>query len=109
MYTEQELIAAIRSHKLIGRGSCTSIDECYDDKELWNMFGIPAGNETLEAAIKDAIESEDLHMEQGLNARWGEDDDPQLLQYKEWEKAKAENMDDMVAKFNADLAESIKS
>jgi hypothetical protein len=107
MYTEQELIEAIRNHKLIGRGSCTSIDECYDDKELWAMFGIPAGNATLEAAIKDAIESEDLHMEQGLNQRWGEDNDPQLLQYNEWEKAKADHESD-AERFERELADSIK-
>lgn len=89
MYTEQELIDAIRKHPLIGRGSCTSIDECYDKADLWKAFGPPAGNMTLEAAINDALESEDLHMEQGLNARWGEDDDPQLAEYKEWEAEKA--------------------
>lgn len=88
--TEKELIDAIRNHPLIGRGSCTSIDECYDNKDLWEMFGPPAGNHTIEAAIKDAIESEDLHMEQGLNARWGEDDDPQLKEYQEWNERKAE-------------------
>ena len=84
--TEQELIEAIRKHPLIGRGSCTSIDECYDDRELWANFGEPAGNTTIEMAIKDAVESCDLHMENGLNQRWGEDDDPQLLAYNEWEK-----------------------
>lgn len=88
--TTEELVAAIRGHKLIGRGTCTSIDECYDDADLWTRFGPPAGNLTIEAAIQAAIASEDLHMEQGLNQRWGEDDDPQLLEYNEWQAAKKE-------------------
>lgn len=114
-YTEEDLIKAIRADKLIGKGSCTSIDECYEDKELWGLFGIPAGNMTLEAALKDAYESEDLHWEQGLNARWGEDDDPQLKEYEEWQKARADHAaggDDWEsekAKFEADLAASVKT
>lgn len=87
---EKELIAAIRGHKLIGRGSCT-IDECYDDKELWQAFGPPAGNTTIEAAIADAIDSEDLRVDAMVNARFGDDDDAELKISKEWEDAKKEH------------------
>jgi hypothetical protein len=46
-------------------------------------------------------------MEQGLNQRWGEDNDPQLLQYNEWEKAKADHESD-AERFERELADSIK-
>jgi hypothetical protein len=34
-----EIVAAIRSHPLIGRGTCSPIDECYTDDELVDRFG----------------------------------------------------------------------
>jgi hypothetical protein len=85
--TDKELkqaIEAIRSDKLVGRGSCTSIDECYSDDELANdllRFGI-----TLADAVKWARETEGLFLEQACNARWGEDDDPQLVNLHEWQE-----------------------
>lgn len=76
-------VEAIRNHPRVGRGSCTSIDEAMTDQEL-----IDALNEdnvtTPEAAIAWAIEQEGLHLEQGTNQRWGEDDDPQLQAYRDW-------------------------
>ena len=81
-----ERLKAIRNDGLVGRGTCSSIDECYDDIELIqqlddNKLHTPA------AAVKWARESEGLWVEQGLNQRWGEDDDPQLLAYNEWQEA----------------------
>ena len=76
-------VEAIRKDDRVGKGSCSSIDECQSDAEL-----IEALNEesitTPEAAVKWALEGEGLHLEQGLNQRWGEDDDPQLKTYKEF-------------------------
>lgn len=97
MYTEQELIDAIRKHPLIGRGTCTTIDECYDRAELWPAFGIPAGNMTLEAAINAAIESEDLRMDRMMDCRFGDDDDAEIAMKDEWETAKAEYTAQMAA------------
>ena len=32
----EHLIAAIRSDLVVGRGSCSFIDECWDDDDIWN-------------------------------------------------------------------------
>lgn len=82
-------ILAIRSHKLVGRGSCTNIDECYEDGDLIEDLDL-VGIIDPEAAVKWAIEGAGLFLEQGLNARWGEDDDPQLLAYQEFKKKSEE-------------------
>jgi hypothetical protein len=86
--TKQELVDAIRNHPLIGRGSCTTIDECYDANEIWEKFGLPGGYGSIEAAIAAAIKSEDLHMEKALDCRFGDDDDAELKINDEWEAAK---------------------
>lgn len=96
MYTEEELVEAIRNHPLIGRGSCTVIDECYDRAELWPAFGIPAGNMTLDDAIKAAIKRCDIWVDRMVDARWGDDDDVELKIKDEWEAEKAA--------FNAEMA-----
>ena len=77
------LIAAVRADRLVGRGSCSSIDECYEDAELAELL---AGCKTEKEAIATAREAEGLFLEQALNARWGDDDDPQLLAWKRWQK-----------------------
>jgi hypothetical protein len=41
--------------------------------------------------IKEMIEVEEQYLEEGLNSRWGEDDDPQLIAYRAWEKLKREH------------------
>ncbi len=79
----QPLIDAIRNDPKVGRGSCTSVDECFDDSDLVELFE-REGITTPEAAVKAAYEIEGLRLEAALNARWGEDDDPQLKAYNEW-------------------------
>jgi len=81
-----ERVKAIRNDALVGRGTCSSIDECYDDSELAQQLD-DYSIHTPAAAVKWARESEGLWLEQGLNQRWGEDDDPQLLAYNEWQEA----------------------
>jgi len=76
-------VMAVRSHKLVGRGSCTSIDECYDDYELLIALNND-GADTEEKSIKWALDSEGLWKEQALNCRWGEDNDPELEDFREW-------------------------
>jgi hypothetical protein len=34
-----EIVAAIRNDRLVGRGTCSVIDECYTDDELVEAFG----------------------------------------------------------------------
>ena len=81
-----ERVKAIRNDDLVGRGSCSSIDECYDDKELAQQLD-DYSIHTPVAAVKWARESEGLRVEDALNYRWGEDDDPQLTAYYEWQEA----------------------
>jgi hypothetical protein len=83
--TNDARVEAIRASELVGIGSCTSIDECWSDQML-----ILAMNEDRvllpDDAVKWACEQEGLHLEQGLNQRWGESDDPQLLAYQEFKQ-----------------------
>lgn len=81
--TDDIRVAAIRHDTRVGWGTCTSIDECYDDRDLVNMLDC-ADILTAEGAVKWAHIMEGLHLEQGLNQRWGEDDDPQLEAWREW-------------------------
>ena len=76
-------VTAIRDHSKVGRGTCTSVDECWDDKDIIEF--LDNNNVTTEeGAIEWAMEQEGLFLEQGLNCRWGEDDDPQLIAWREW-------------------------
>jgi|TARA_R110000824_G_scaffold156203_1_gene329174 hypothetical protein len=76
-------VTAIRDHSRVGRGTCTSVDECWDDKEIIEFLD-ENNIVTEEGAIEWALDQEGLFLEQGLNQRWGEDDDPQLVAWKEW-------------------------
>ena len=80
-------VQAIREHKLVGRGSCSSIDECMSDEELVQELDERKVG-TADEAVKWAVHHEDLFLEQGLNQRWGEDSDLQLLAYNEFQTAK---------------------
>jgi hypothetical protein len=80
-------IEAIRNHKLVGRGSCTTIDECFTDAELIREFDDPFWNVTSpEAAVEWALETEGIYREQALNCRWGEDTDPELKAHNDWKE-----------------------
>ena len=85
-----EMVAAIRADKLVGKGSCSSIDECMEDSEIANDL-VEDGITTPADAVKWAREQEGLFLEQGTNCRWGEDDDPQLKQYNEFKEAEKNN------------------
>ncbi len=80
------MVAAIRADKLVGRGTCSSIDECLDDADLRRELATE-GCSTEAEALKWARRHEGLFLEQGLNQRWGEDDDPQLAAHREFEAA----------------------
>ena len=78
-----ERIKAIRDDALVGRGTCTTIDETFSDKEL-AIWLDEASATTPKEAVKWARDFEELKLEQALNYRWGAEDDRQLLQYNEW-------------------------
>ena len=78
-----ERIEAIRNDAMVGRGSCSSVDECYSDSELLELFS-EDNISTPRKAVEWARNSETLWLERGLNQRWGADNDPQLLMYNEW-------------------------
>jgi len=86
----EEMVAAIRADKVVGKGTCSSIDECHSDEDL-EYYLDKDGITTIVAALKWAREQEGFFQEQGLNQRWGEDDDPQLVNYRDFEKANKEN------------------
>lgn len=79
------LVEAIRVDPKVGRGSCSSIDECWDDAEIGTALA-RAGISNATKAVEWAQLQEELFLEQGLNQRWGEDDDPQLKNYEEFQK-----------------------
>ncbi|MCH2669372.1 MAG: hypothetical protein MK009_05915 [Gammaproteobacteria bacterium] len=83
-------IEAIREDPCVGRGTCSSIDECWSDDELsWKLNEDGVVSET--AAIQWARDYEQIFMEQLLNTRWGGDGDPQLAEYAAWKKKLEDN------------------
>lgn len=52
--TKEELATKVRSDKTIGAGTCSVIDECYSDDELWESFGPASGCTTVRAALAAA-------------------------------------------------------
>lgn len=86
--TTADLVKAIRSDKLVGRGSCTSVDECWEDSELIEALE-RANITTIDGAVRWARNQEGMFLEQGLNCRWGEDDDEQLLAYNEYQEKRS--------------------
>lgn len=79
-------VEAIRAHPKVGAGSLTGIDEAWTDAELLEALDT-AGIADPAGAVAWAVRVEGLHLEQALNARWGEDDDPQLKAWEEWNKS----------------------
>ena len=79
-------VNAIRGNHRVGRGTCTMIDETYTDQELIDDLNSEKIY-TAKAAIEWAVDLEGLWLEKGLNQRWGEDDDPQLIAWREWNES----------------------
>jgi len=83
-------VEAIRRDPCVGIGSCTAPDECLGDEEIaWKLN--EEGIISIAASIQWARDYEQMFMEQLLNTRWGEDDDPQLSEYKAWKKKLADH------------------
>ena len=77
-------VDAIRAHPLVGRGSCSAVDECMTDDELL----AEVKDMTVDEAVEWALDDQELWLERGLNQRWGADDDPQLLAYNRFKEAR---------------------
>ena len=83
-------VEAIRKDPCVGSGTGASVDECFLDNDLINY--LDADGITLQKnAVKWARDYEQSFMEQLLNARWGEDNDPQLEEYGAWKKKLEDN------------------
>lgn len=84
-------IVAVRADSLVGRGSCTTIDEAMEHVELLDALdgvdfsGTPV--QTPEGAVKWAYDYEGLRREQGTNASSGEPDCPLIAADKQWREA----------------------
>jgi len=64
---EQSMIDAIRSDAMVGRGSCTSIDEAWGDQELIETFQTAfAKDATPQDAVEWARRWEQLRMEMAV-------------------------------------------
>ncbi len=81
--SSEQMLEAVRNDPLVGRGSCSSIDECMDDSEVLGMLSVCR---TIEEAVDVARNEELRWLERGLDQREGNDDDPQLLQYREFKR-----------------------
>jgi len=75
-------IEAIRNDKVIGRGTCTLIDECFEDQELIEYLD-EQGIKDPDKAVNFCRRVEMFNAESALDARWGEDSDPQVARYEE--------------------------
>ena len=69
----------------MGRGSCSTIDECWSDKELLKEFE-EEKIKTPQKALDWAMHYEGLQREKALNQRWGDDDDFEVAWHNELKK-----------------------
>ena len=74
-------VKAIRENKLVGKGSCSTVDECYSDKDLLDELNAE-DIDTDEKAIKWAISEQLMYLEDATNYRWGEDSDQEVTALK---------------------------
>ena len=77
------MLDAVRNDPLVGRGSCSMIDECMDDSEVLEMVSDCLSER---AAVNIARSRQLRWLESGLDQREGYDDDPQLLAYREFKQ-----------------------
>ena len=83
-------VEAIRKDPCVGSGTGASADECLGTDDLISLldgYGITSEKD----AVQWARDYEQMFMEQLLNARWGEDSDPELKEYATWKKKLEDN------------------
>jgi len=86
-----EIIDAVMEHPLLGQNpnsvtSCALGRQGVKEHIVQNTESLTKHN-----AIKEMVELEDNYIEQALNARWGEDSDPQLIAYRAWQELKTQH------------------
>ena len=77
-------VVAIRADRRVGRGTCSSIDECWEARELVETLD-QEGIKVPETAVRWAHEREGLWLEQGANCTSGEPDCPLVAALREWD------------------------
>ncbi len=88
---QKQIVEKIRADKLVGSGTCSSIDECFEDYELISMLKKKLGLIfTAEQAVEWCRDYEEEWLERGLNQREGNDDDWQLVSYNKWKENRRE-------------------
>ena len=92
----EDIIDAVMKHPLLGQNpnsvtSCALGRQGVKDHIVQNAITIGGMTPTKHNAIKEMVELEDSYMEQALNARWGEDSDPQLIAYRAWQELKTQH------------------
>ena len=55
---------------MVGRGSCTTVDEAYSDEELAAELDLDGIDNPLDA-LNWARDREEMQLEQATNTRWG--------------------------------------
>ena len=75
-------VRAIRKDSNIGSGSCSTIDECWEDGEILE-FLLSNSIKNVKDAVDWAYEQEGLFREQGTNCSSGEPDCHLIQSYKE--------------------------
>lgn len=83
VFDEDPRVLAIRADKLVGHGSCTSVDECMDSKHLVKALAEEGITDPI-AAVAWAREHERLYLERACDHRWGDDNDPELVILREF-------------------------
>ena len=81
-------VLVVRADPLVGSGTCSTVAEAMDDSDIVDYLD-GVGAETEADAIREMREYEEMHLESGLNQRWGESNDPQLLEYHAWRVRRA--------------------
>lgn len=93
--TDQELIDIIRSDSRVGRGSCTTIDECYDAADLVKAFG---QHRTKRDLLRAVYAREGLAIDRMLDQRFGDDSDVELKIAAEWRNSLGETRNEAKAR-----------
>ena len=63
-------VKIIRECKLVGRGTCSTVDECYTDIDLMHEFDC-MGIKSADEALEFALEKEGLTLADTLNTKEG--------------------------------------
>ena len=84
------MVAVVRADKVVGRGSCSSIDECMEDSDLAGELALDGVSSSV-AAVRWARKRERAFLERSLDCRWGDDDDWQLEAWGKFRKDDSEN------------------